>query len=223
MYVLDTGNGRVRRVNTNGIMTTLFWATSDGSSLNGGRGLWVKDNETLAYFCAETRVRSWAPSDGLRTLASGFTELGTLFVETNGSVLVCDRGAHYVYRISASGGKTIIAGNGTTSGGGDGSLALATGLNGVRSIWPVPTGGYLLLTHDGCQLWYLDGAGIVRLLLNGVRGNTHEGDGLFFYSPEPKISEGRSITMDYEGNILVCESDWGYVRRIRFQRLPPRE
>ncbi len=25
--------------------------------------------------------------------------------------------------------------------------------------------------------------------------------------------------MDYDGNILVCESDWGYNRRIRFQRM----
>jgi len=219
VYVLDTENGRVRRVSTNGIMATLFLTTGNGSSLSGGRGLWVKDDESLAYFCAETRVRCWTPGGGLSTLASGFTELGTLYVETNGDILVCDRGAHYAYRITPSGTKTIIAGNGTAYGGGDGASALATGLYGVRSVWPVPTGGCLLLTHDGCQLWYLDTAGIVHLLLNGARGDTHDGDGSFFYSPEPKISEGRSVTMDYAGNILICESDYGYIRRIRFQRL----
>ena len=106
-------------------------------------------------------------------------------------------------------------------GGGDGYPALETGLWGVRSVWPVPTGGYLLLTHDGCQLWYLDTAGIVHLILNGARGRTHSGDGSFFYTPDAKISEGRSVTMDYDGNILVCESDWGYVRRIRFLPWPP--
>jgi len=81
----------------------------------------------------------------------------------------------------------------------------------------VPTGGYLLLTHDGCQLWYLDAGGTVRLLLNGARGRTHYGDGLYFYTPEPKISEGRSVTMDDAGNILICESDFGFIRRIRFE------
>jgi hypothetical protein len=62
----------------------------------------------------------------------------------------------------------------------------------------------------------MDMAGIIRLLLNGASGATHYGDGQFFYSPQPKISEGRSVTMDAAGNIVVCESDYGYVRRIRF-------
>jgi hypothetical protein len=76
------------------------------------------------------------------------------------------------------------------------------------------------LTHDGCQLWYLDSAGIIHLLLNGA-GYDHSGDGQFFYDTSiSKMSEGRSVTMDYAGNILICESDYGYVRRIRFQRLP---
>ena len=216
VYVLDTDNGRVRRVSTNGLLTTLFWTTSNATPLGGGRGLWVRDDEALAYFSNNTRLRQWTPSDGVRTLASGFTELGTLFVEANGDIVVCDRGAHYVYRVRPNGTRTVIAGNGTVSGGGDGFPALETGLNGVRSVWPLPTGGYLLLTHDGCQLWYLDTAGIVRLLLNGARGRTHDGDGWFFHTPEPKIGEGRSVAMDYQGNILICESDYGYIRRIRF-------
>ena len=222
VYVLDTDNGRVRRVSTNGIMTTLFLATADGSALNTGRGLWVRDDEALAYFCAGTKLRSWTRSDGLHTLASGFTDLGTLFVEAGGDVIVCDRGGNYAYRIHPDGSSIVLAGNGTTNGGGDGFSAVATGLAGIRSPWPMPTGGYLLLSHEGCQLWYLDTAGIIHLLLNGSVNFTHSGDGAFFYDPSvPKISEGRSVTMDYDGNLLICESDYGYIRRIRFQRILP--
>jgi len=222
VYVLDTDNGRVRRVSTTGTMSTLFLATADGSALNTGRGLWVRDDEALAYFCAGTKLRSWTKADGLHTLASGFIDLGTLFVEAGGDVIVCDRGANYAYRIHPDGSVIVLAGNGTTNGGGDGFSALATGLAGIRSPWPVPTGGYLLLSHEGCQLWYLDTAGIIHLLLNGSANFTHSGDGAFFYNPSvPKISEGRSVTMDYDGNVLICESDYGYIRRIRFQRILP--
>jgi hypothetical protein len=203
-------------VDTNGVMSTLFAGTTDGSAIGGGRGLWVNDSETLAYFCAGTRLRRWTPSEGVSNLATGFTELGTLYVEESGDILLCDRGAHRVYRISPGGARVIIAGNGTASGGGDGFHALQTGLSGVRSVWPLPHGGLLLLTHDGCQLWYMDTAGIVRLLLNGDRGRTHSGDGAYFYGTEAKISEGRSVTVDHQGNIIVTESDWGYVRKIHF-------
>jgi hypothetical protein len=221
VYVLDTDNGRVRRVTTNGVMATLFMATSDGSPLNTGRGIWVNDDESLAYFCAETKLKSWTPAGGVHTLASNFTELGTLYVEANGDIITCDRGANYVYRVHPDGSRVIVAGNGSTTGGGDGFSGLSTGLSGVRSPWPMPTGGYLLLSHEGCQLWYLDTAGIIHLLLNGGANYPHSGDGAFFYEPAAqKISEGRAVTMDCHGNILVCESDYGYIRRIRFHRMP---
>ena len=69
VYVLDTGNARVRRITTNGVMSTLFYAQSDtNSALDGGRCLWVKDDETLAYFGNLDRVRKWTPGNGVKTL-----------------------------------------------------------------------------------------------------------------------------------------------------------
>ena len=62
MYVLDTDNARVRRVTTNGVMSTLFNAKNDPSTpLGGGRTLWVKDDESLAYFGNTDRIRKWTP------------------------------------------------------------------------------------------------------------------------------------------------------------------
>ena len=223
VYVLDTENARVRRVSTNGIAMTLFDAKTDTSTgLGGGRCLWVKDDESLAYFGNKDRIRKWTPSNGLQTLSSGFTEIGNFYVESSGSLVVADRLANYVYRVFADGTRVAIAGNGTTSGGGDGSPALSTGIYGPRGVWPVPTGGYLLLLHDGAQLCYVDSSNTMHLLVNGLGGNgyVHNGDGQYFYAPdEYRIGEGRSVSMDCSGNIIICESDYGFIRRIRFERM----
>jgi hypothetical protein len=226
VYVLDTDNARVRRITTNGIMTTLFDAQNDTTSpLDGGRCLWVKDDESLAYFGNLTRVRKWTPSAGVKTLSSGYTELGTFCVKANGDLIVADRGGNLVYAVSAStGNSTIIAGTGATNNFGNGVGAASNGFYGARGVWPVPTGGYLLLLHDGAQLWYVDAANITYLLVNGIGGNVfiQAGDGRFFYNPtQPLIGEGRSVTMDYRGNIILCESDFGFIRRINFMRLTP--
>ena len=224
VYVLDTGNARVRRIATNGIMSTLFLAQSSGTNLDGGRCLWVKDDESLAYFGNLTRLRKWTPGGGVQTLSSGYTELGTFCVLPSGNLIVADRGGNYVYSVTAGGSQTVIAGNGTTNGGTEGALATATAFYGARGVWPVPTGGYLLLLHDGAQLWYVDAANTAYLLVNGIGGNVfvQAGDGGFFYAPSQFfIGEGRSVTMDYPGNIIICESDYGFIRRIRFLRLAP--
>jgi hypothetical protein len=55
----------------------------------------------------------------------------------------------------------------------------------------------------------------------GRAGGAHSGDGAWFNSPGFKVSEVRSVTMDHDGNILIVENDFGYVRRIRFHRLMP--
>jgi DNA-binding beta-propeller fold protein YncE len=218
VYVLDTDNGRVCRIATDGVATTLFQAKKSGGALDGGRMLWVKDDESLAYFGNETRVRRWMPGKGVETYASGFKELGTFYVESGGDLIVADRAAHCIYRVHPDGQKIPIAGNGRTPGGGDGFPALQTGLKGPRGIWPGPGDSYFFLLHDGSQLWYMDPANTMHLLLNGSGGKTHSGDGSYFYNPSAaKISEGRSVSVDYDGNIILCESDYGYIRRIRFQ------
>ena len=77
-------------------------------------------------------------------LSTGFLELGNLVIDPWGSLVVTDRGANLVFRLAGDGTPTAIAGSGAASGGGDGQPALQTGLAGVRGVWFLSTGGYLL-------------------------------------------------------------------------------
>ena len=110
----------------------------------------------------------------------------------------------------------------TPSCSGDGQLATETGLNEVRGVWFLPSGAYFLCTHRGSQLWYVDVDGYVHLFLNGSTSDTHAGDGTWFWNPsELRISECRAVTMDFDGNMLLCEHDSGYIRKVQFLRHGP--
>jgi hypothetical protein len=217
IYILDSFNGKIRKMDTNGLMSTFI---TDPAGITVGRGLWVSEDESLVYYCSATVLKKWTPSSGIETLATGFLELGNISMSPSGELAVTDRDADTVYKYQSNGSRTVIAGNGGTSGGGDGFPAIQTGLNEVRGVWYLPTGAYLLATHRGSQVWYVDVAGTIHLLVNGNRDNTVPiGDGTWFYNPtEQRLSEPRAVTTDRAGNILITENDAGYVRKIDFIR-----
>ncbi len=210
-YVLDLANNKVRRVGTDGSCSTLF-----ATGLSTGRGLWVSDDESLAYVCAGTVVKKWTPNGGVEDFATGFANLGNLTIDPAGQLVVTDRGMHRVYRLAADGSRTVIAGNGGIGGGGDGQLATATGLNAVRAVWFLPTGAFFVGTDNGCQVWHVDTTGYIHLFLNGSPGAWACND-VWFYRPLAAcIAYVKAITADREGNLLITENDAGYVRKIRF-------
>lgn len=214
VFILDLDNRKVRRLGTNGVVTTLF---TDSEAWLGGRGLWVSDDETLVYWASMTVVKKWTQAEGATIHATGFIQLGNLVVDPGGRLVVTDRGDHRVWRLEFDGTRTAIAGNGAESGGGDGQPATQTALREVRAVWFLPNGAFFVGTHYGSQVWYVDTAGTIHLFLNGSRNKTHAGDGTWFYAPEERrISEVRALTLDPDANLLITEHDAGYVRKVRF-------
>ena len=217
IYILDTGNSKVRRLATNGLMTTLF---ADGSGINGGRGLWVRDDEALVYYSSGSALRQWTPAGGTSSLNKQFNDLGNIIL--SGSTLVAtDRGDNSVWQVTTNkGNRTRLFGNGGTGLVVDGTLAFTNSLYGVRGVWQPPIGGYFLATDYGAQFLYVDVTGIIHVLLNGY-ADDHAGDGQWFYTPGHTIGQMRSVSLDPQGNLIIVENDLGYVRRIDFQRLFP--
>src|SRR5207248_2045541 len=55
-YILDRGNGLIRKVETNGMMTLVV---NHGAAIPEGRGLWVNPGESLLFYCAGNQVMRW--------------------------------------------------------------------------------------------------------------------------------------------------------------------
>lgn len=212
VYILDLNNNKIRKVDAEGHMTTLI---HDEGGISLGRGLWLSQDEDTVWYACGSRVKMWTEAGGIVEYATGFSGLGNITQDANGSLVATDRTANRVYRLDKEGNKTIIAGNGTSTGGGEGMPATETGLYGVRGVWFLPDNTYFLATHEGSQVWYIDEAANVHLFLDGMEGDEfHSGDGEDFQTPGYKISEARAVTVDYQGNVLVTENDRGFIRKI---------
>ena len=60
--------------------------------------------------------------------------------------------------------------------------------------------------------------------MNGSSANNFRvGDGEWFNSNpnQAKLSRVRCVNTDPFGNLIITESNYGYIRRIRFQRMNP--
>ena len=211
LYIVDLDNAKIRKVAPDGIMTTLF--TVPGGIVTG-RGLYVAADESEVYFASGTVVRRWTPAGGVHDFADGFVNLGMVVKDSRDRLLAADRGAGIVYAIDGSGTRMPIAGNGAQEASGDGGPALATNLWGARAVWPRTTGGFFVGTHEGCQIWYVDSAGMAHLFVDGSRAS-HGGDGQAYDAPGKKVSELRSLALDANENLIIVENDLGFVRVVR--------
>jgi DNA-binding beta-propeller fold protein YncE len=227
VFLYDTGNHRIRRVAPDGTMTTIINDAGPGYS-NIGRGLWVSPDEKLIYYADGPVVKKWS-AGVISILASGFMELGNIDVHPlTGRLYVTDRATadvtqSAVWRIEADGSRTRVAGNGLTSGGGDGFAATETFLDQVRGIAFTPDGGYFLCTHKGGDVWYVDTTGIIHLFVQGRgTGNRNEGNGLHPpITTLDALSEPRSVALAPNGDLLISTNDTGYIRRVRRAFQPP--
>src|SRR5258708_6888330 len=103
-YILDRDNGFIRKVDTNGILTTIV---DNGGPIKGGRGLWVSPDESLLFYSAGNQLMSYDSTNGLIVYVSGFGDLGNLPIDPNGSLVVTDRLGSKVYRTSSAGAQTV--------------------------------------------------------------------------------------------------------------------
>ncbi len=221
-YILDTENNLVRRVDTNGYLTTIVTNADTG---HAGRGLWVARDESVVYWTASTVIRRWTPSGGIETIPTTFGELANIVGnEATGDLFICDPGLNRVFRRGTNGLTSTFAGNGTTSPRTEGASVTEFGLTRPNQICFLPNGGYLISEESpGNCIWYVDPEQKVHRWLNGSEANNaYVGDGQWFYH-EPgtaKITAPRSVALDRRGNVIIVENDLGFIRQIRFEPKP---
>lgn len=185
LFISDTGNGRIRKVDTNGVISTIAGRTDSSYSADGGQALGTGlggpqglafDSAGNLYFATPSRIRKIATNGIISTVAgNGFTtELGDggqatsatlsyaadLAFDASGNMVIADANAYRIRKVNGNGIISTLAGNGKSEFFGDGQLASNAKLS-------LPTSGSF--DRQGNMLIADTGYGRIRKInVNGV-------------------------------------------------------
>ncbi len=237
--VLDSGNNRVRRIDESGVITTIAGSGAPdigdggaalaahlppggpgGVAVDGVGNLYV--TETRQAFSQHRSVSLLVPNGRLRrvdastgiitTLADQLRDPAGLAIEVDGDVLVADRGAHQVLRVTPAGEVTVVAGRGADGLGGDGGPAVAAEFSEPAGVSIGPDGAIYVADTGNGRVRRIDPGGTITTVA-GVRSTVNpssRGDG----GPAVYASLDRPLSLAFDGSDNLYVAERFAVRRI---------
>ena len=239
LYIADRGNNRVRRVNSQGIITTVagdggfFFMGDHGpayrASVAGPTGV-VVDDQGVLYIADRNNNRIRAvDAQGMITTVSGtgkqdYNGDSEVARETNlylpfgvalnpeGKLLVIDRSHYRIRSINLKRGSVeTIAGNGNKMFAGDGGPATGATLSFPHGIAVDNNDNVIVSDKGNYRIRKISPDGIIHTIVgNGIRGNI--GDGL--PAMQASVYGATTLKLNNKGEIFII-SPSGFVSLIR--------
>lgn len=199
LYVADSSDHRVRKISTNGTISTVAGNGLPGYGGDGGPGAAAQlnapyglaaDGSGVLYIAdlGNNRIRKLAPDGVISTVAPAAQWLSprNVAVDGTGNLYVAEFDGHRVRKIAPDGLITTVAGRGTAGLSGDGGLAAAAQL-------AFPAG---LAVDSAGALYIADSSnGRVRKVVGATITTLQDGLGL-----------PTGLAFDRDGNLFIAES-----------------
>ena len=186
LYIADTNNRRVRKVNVSGIITTVAGTGVDGSAGDGGSAV-----------AAELGLIEGIALDPL------------------GNLYIADTTNHRVRKVDLAGKITTIAGTGEPGFSGDGGPAAAGQLDSPTGVavgrpGTARAGAVFIADHGNHRIRMVKDGVITTLAGNGADGFAGDGGGAAI----AEVGRPRKVMLDQGANLYVSQETGSRVRRI---------
>lgn len=231
LYIADRNHHRIRKVNAEGIITTMAGMADEGFSgdegpaasaqLDGPSGVAV--DEAGYVFIADTgnnRIRQIDPAGVITTLAGGedggdgsdpegqLAAPRDVAVDSDGNLYVADTGNHQIHVIDDTGMATRVAG---IEGLGDGGPATKARLFDPTAVAIDVDGGIYITDSGNNRIRKVDANGVITTFAgSGERGDAGD-DGPAL---EAQFNGPTGVAIDAEGNVYISDR-WNHrVRKV---------
>ena len=187
IYVADTSNFRIRKVSTNGIISTIAGTgiqSASSTALNG---------------------------DGGQAINATFAGPSCVIVDPAGNLYVADAGNHRIRMIAPDGIISTVAGTGTAGTANEGSAATSAQLNNPLSMVMDSSGNIYVAENAGNRVYKFKVGGILtRFAGTGVSGYT--GDNA--PATSAKLNAPQGIGIDSNRNIYIGDTSNHCIRKV---------
>ncbi|MGA3181254.1 MAG: immunoglobulin domain-containing protein [Verrucomicrobiota bacterium] len=184
LYIADQGNNRIRKVGTNGIITTV----AGGST--GGDGV------------PATKARLTAPSG--------------VACDSAGNLYIADTGDSGIRKVSTNGIITTVAGNGNQGYSGDGGTATNASLNTPVAVALDAAGELYIADQDNNRIRMVDTNGIITTVAGDgplwPSAGTYSGDGGAATNAGLNVPSG--VAVDSFGSIYIADGANNRIRKV---------
>jgi len=188
IFIADYYNHRIRKVDTNGIITTIAGNGSGGYS--GESGGYSGDN---------------GPA-----VSAGLSYPTGVAVDVTGNIFIADNGNSRIRKVDTNGIITTIAGNGSGGYSGDNVPAVSAGLSSPNGISVNATGNIFIADYFNNRIRKVGTDGIIYTIAgNGIQG--YSGDNELAVS---EISHPSDVAVDATGNIFIADYGNHCIRKV---------
>ncbi len=224
LFIADHGNGRIRRVDTNGIITTItsvsnpIGVTVDGADnvfTDGGAGSTIIEVNQFGNVVtvAGNGTLSYSGDGGAATNAGLYWPYGVT-VDNHGRLLIADLFNNRIRAVATGGVITTVAGIGPTGTGsysGDGGAATNAKLYYPYDIAVDSSSNIFIADQYNHRIRKVDPSGIITT----VAGNgTHAYSGDDGAATNASLNYPSGVSVDSVGNLYIADGDNQRVRRV---------
>ena len=236
LYIADTNNNRIRKVNTSGIINTIagtggYGFSGDGeaainATLRAPSGVLLDllgnlyiidtnnhairkiDSSGIIRTIAGTGEQGYSGDEGSATAARLYYPQGIIF-DSARNLYIADSSNHRIRKIDSSGIINTIAGTGVAGYYGDGISAINAQLNNPIGL-ALYSGNLYIADTINNLIRKIDASGIIMNIAGATPG--YSGDGGLAINAE--LFSPRGITVDLVGNLYIADSTNDRIRKI---------